>query len=359
MSNLLDYLKWRGDIVMDYDGFRIIDNILFSTMCYANLSGIVPDENSDCCITLGEAAEKYKKLKRKERDKSTHKKGEIALRAMASTRRFRNVLLSSYVDVIDDDTRTQFAAVKIHLPDDSYYIAFRGTDDNIVGWREDFEMCFREIGAQNMACSYLNRQIKNGKYRIGGHSKGGNLAVYASMNCENELKKHILNIYSNDGPGICDEMMAKEKYKIIEDRIIRIMPGFSMVGVLFANAEPDYIVAASGKGMRQHNPLNWQLEGVKLKTIDAMDEQCKEFADTFNSWVKALPVNQREEIVSGFFDAIESSGKKQIIDFSSIKPDTFEHFFRVIKGASKESRQAVGMLLKNVTNDKMKRITGR
>lgn len=359
MSNILDYLKWRGDIVMDYDGFQIVDNILLSTMCYANLSDIVPDEDSGYCITLGEAYDRYKRLKRKERDKSTQKKGEIALRAMASVRRFRNILLSSYVDVIDDDTKTQFAAVKAHLPDNSYYIAFRGTDDNIVGWREDFEMCFREIGAQNMACSYLNRQIKNGKYRIGGHSKGGNLAVYASMNCKNELKEHILNVYSNDGPGICDEMMAKEKYQIIENRIIRIMPGFSMVGVLFANAEPDYIVAASGKGMKQHNPLNWQLDGVNLKTVDSLDEQCREFADVFNSWVKALPVNKREEIVSSFFDAVESSGKKQIIDFSSIKAETFEHFFRAVKYSSKESRQAVAMLLKNVTSDKVKRITKR
>ncbi len=349
MSNILDYLKWRGDIVMDYDGFQVVDNILLSTMSYANLSDIVPGEDDGYCITIGGAYEEYKRLKRKERDKSTQKKGEIALRAMASVRRFRNITLSSYTEITDDTTKTQFAAIKAHLPDDSYYIAFRGTDDNIIGWREDFEMCFREIGAQKMACDYLNRQIKNGLYRIGGHSKGGNLAVYAGMNCRDELKSRIINVYSNDGPGICDEMLDKRKYRLIESRIIRIVPGFSMVGVLFSDVEPDYIVAASGKGMRQHNPLRWQLDGVKLRTLDSIDEQCIEFAQIFNKWIRELPIDRREEIVGTFFDVLESSGIRQIIDFSSIKKETFEHFFRAVRSSSKESRQAIAMLLKNVT----------
>lgn len=353
MSTVIDYLKWRGDLAMDTDGFQLADNFLLSAMCYANLSGIVPKEGS---IALGEAAKRYRELGRCEADASTQKKGEIALFAMADTRRFCDTRLTAYEDVLDEASGTQFAAVTAELADGTCYIAFRGTDDHLVGWREDFEMCSREVGAQSLATAYLNRQLSDGRYRIGGHSKGGNLAVYAGMCCEDEKKERIVQIYSNDGPGISAETMDEARYRMIEDRIIRIWPHFTMVGTLFANAQPDYIVASSEKALKQHNPLTWQLDGMRLKTQDSLDRQCAEFARAFNEWIVTVPLPQRDGLVNDFFGGLENCGIKKTTDLQGDFVDEFAKFFRVATGATKDTRQVIGMLIRTLTSDKVNRI---
>ena len=207
MANVLDYLEWRGDLSIQAAPFNEVDNLILSQLVYVDFEGIVPGEDSEEEISLMEASrifwEKHTEEEILEKVSMT-KSAPFLMREMARTRRFEKIRLSKYVNDISDEEQSQFSVVKVTMEDESIYIAFSGTDNTIVGWRENFNMGFlAETPGQLKAVSYLNRTVteQDTVVRVGGHSKGGNLSVYASVKCNPQIQEKIVHVYSNDGPG--------------------------------------------------------------------------------------------------------------------------------------------------------------
>ena len=206
MANILEYLDWRGDLTLSERPFNEVDNLILAEICYLDFSGFVPAGFQTQQVTLQAAASAYFTA-HPETNMGVLVPDQIPVLVehAAKTARFGDIRLLGYVNRIDEETQTQFSAVTMLLPDGSAYVAFRGTDDTIVGWKEDFNMAFTpEIPAQKYAAEYLRQVSAALPFRpllVGGHSKGGNLAVYASVFCGQEVQKRILAVYNNDGPG--------------------------------------------------------------------------------------------------------------------------------------------------------------
>ena len=207
MANMMDYLDWRGDLTFTASGFNEVDNLLFAELVYTSFDGIVTGQSEAEAVTLAEASAVFWEQNSREEilaRVSMTKAAPFVLEKMAKTERFRDVKLWGYVNDISEEEQSQFAVMCAGLPDGSIYVSFRGTDNTITGWREDFNMGYlSETPGQLKAVSYVEQMLGEGgrPVRIGGHSKGGNLAVYAAVHCSSGLQDRILAVYSNDGPG--------------------------------------------------------------------------------------------------------------------------------------------------------------
>ena len=252
MSNILDYLDWRGDICITASPFNKVDNLLLSELSYVNFDGILPGIEEDIWMTVKEAEQIFfSKYNKKEiyEERSFMAKAPLVLEKMAKAKRFQDMKLSCYVNQIDEEEEKQFSALVAECQDNTYFVAFRGTDDTLVGWKEDFNMSYiLAVPSQLEAVSYLEKVAEKvrGKLRLGGHSKGGNLAVYAAVQCKEEIQERIIEIYNNDGPGFSKEMLISEPYNRVRERIWTIVPQTSVVGMLLEHEE-EYLVTKSSQ----------------------------------------------------------------------------------------------------------------
>ena len=202
MANILDYLDWRGDLQISERGFNEVDNLLLAELCYLDFGGIVPP-GFDAPVPLQEAMRRYDVLREHE-SMGVLVPDQIPElgRRMAASARFSGLLLCGYENKIDDETQTQFSALTLLLPDGTAYVAFRGTDDTIVGWKEDFNLAFLPVvPAQRMAVQYLQAAaaaFSERPLRVGGHSKGGNLAVYSAVFCSEAVQNQLMQVYNNE-----------------------------------------------------------------------------------------------------------------------------------------------------------------
>ena len=239
MTNLLDYLDWRGDLTVCQAPFNEVDNLILAELSFVNFRGIVPAPGEGEGISLRAAAEEFftRFPKREKIDMGVLVPDEIPLmlEKMAWCPRFRDMKLNGFVDWLDNDNAQQFAALTVETGDGKLYLSFRGTDDTLAGWKEDFYMVFLpEIPAQRMAVEYVQqmaRQYPRKKLRLGGHSKGGNLAVYAAATCDESVRERIVRVWSNDSPGFSRDFLSGPGYRAIRDRVYPLMPRSSVVGI--------------------------------------------------------------------------------------------------------------------------------
>lgn len=348
MGNIMTYLKWRGDLTFAERAFCEVDNLVISELAYLDLSGIVPAPQQGGEISVIEAFEKYDCSKH-ENNCSDGPPPEY-LSVLASSNRYKNVMLSKYVEVLDQDSQIDFSAMHIKLGDGTVYVVFRGTSDWLVGWREDFSMSFQLMPSQKLAAEYLKTTISEGtdlKYRIGGHSKGGNLAVYASMMCPAEQQEQIIEIYSNDGPGLCDELFDMEQYRRVQTKLIRIVPEFSVIGSLFEHETPTKIVASDGNGIYQHEGMTWQVEGDCFLTCEARSEKCEFYNRLFDQWIESASLEQRKTFTRDLFDALESGGAKKRSELSKSRFEDFEAILLSVIQSESKTKIVIGKLVKS------------
>lgn len=309
---MLDYLAWRGDLPLTRDPFNNIDALLLSSLSYVNFAGVVPGIGAGK-ITIEEAAVRFFEMHSEaelENDKTFINFGPVLLKALAASDRFKDAYLLNYVDDTDISRGIQFSAVEIDTSDGIPFISFRGTDDTIIGWKEDFNLSFMTVPAETEAAAYLtatmNTRIDN--YRIGGHSKGGHLAIYAVMAAPYFLSDRAMNIYSFDGPGFNHEAMENEHFMSIQPKITKVIPESSIVGRLLCNTTEPIVVKSNEVGIMQHLPLSWQLEGKEFETCDFTDMISDLFDDTMTKWLDEMDFEARKVFVDELFSVFEASG---------------------------------------------------
>ncbi len=268
MASIYDYLYWRADLTFEDRPFNDVDNLILSSLAYLDLKGIVPTEEQGGLIPLSFACKQFLKRTGGDIEPYVRSLAKISIEfvtLLAQTKRFGSARLSAYEDVVDNTRSLQFAALCIELPSEGTYVAFRGTDTSLVGWRENLMLSYTITEAQREAVSYLERAVSriedsNAPIRVGGHSKGGNLAEYAVAFCPERVRERVRRVYSNDSPGMAPEVLPEDVRAMLGDKLHRIVPAYSVIGMLFARENDRHaIVASSATGLEQHDLTTWQV----------------------------------------------------------------------------------------------------
>lgn len=337
VATVYDYLRWRGDLLFEERPFNDVDNIVLSTLVYLDWEGIVADEGQGEPVALGDACELL--LARSGDDIAPFVRSLANIQTtfvdlLAQSPRFSSIELSDYVDIIDKRRSLQFSALCARLPGDETYVAFRGTDSSIVGWREDVMLSFAITEAQREAARYLERAMQrtSGRVYVGGHSKGGMLAEYAMLQCPERLRSRIVRVYSNDGPGMAPEVVGDCGQGNLGERIRRIVPAYSVVGMLFSRPEdPRAIVASSNRGIEQHDLTSWQVTRSGLEEVRELQPDCVSLDEAIAAWIEKLSLNKRALVANQIFDALEAGGAQQLDEILS----SAENFHRVLQALAK------------------------
>ena len=330
MADMLDYLAWRGDIEFTQLPVNPVDALIFSTLSYIKFEDIVPD-NPNQSISLAEAAAGLFSLADPV-SRTRVKKDLDLLKAVAESARFDNIRMTFYRSILIPEEDTQFAAVTIFLEDGSAYIAFRGTDNTLTGWKEDFNMSFQSsVPAQHLALAYVQEfaAVHSIPIWMGGHSKGGNLAVYAAAKCGELLQKRIVEVYSQDGPGFSEAMMQDPGYRNILPKVRSFLPQSSVIGMLLEHEEPYTIIKSNQVGIMQHDPYSWQVLGADFVQVEELTADSRFLDRTFRNWLSRMTNEERSEFFDTVFELLESTGAERTGEL--IHPQNVRAYLKMLK----------------------------
>lgn len=350
MAGLFDYLDWRGDLTFEESEFNEIDSLILSWLSYTALDGIVPVECSEAnTITIKEAAELFEKTHNiekilKERVSFT-KSSILMLKKLAESPRFQNLRLTGFVNHIDYRKETQFCAITVLLKKNRYAIVYRGTDEYLISWKEDFNMSFLPVvPAQNMAVSYFEEVAEHipGKAYICGHSKGGNLAVYAGVRAAFRARRKILEIYNHDGPGFYDLSGLGDAYGEMLPKIHSFVPETAVVGMLLEHVGDYKVVTSSNKGIMQHDATSWEVLGPKFVTVESVSETSRMINDILKNWLKDTSDEERATFVDTLYKILDAAQAKNIDDLNAEKGRIANVFLKELGGLSKETKTMLG-----------------
>lgn len=351
MANLMDYLDWRGDITLAVSPFNEVDALILAELSFADFGGIVPPPEIGRGIALREAAEACL-ARGKAQDMGLlvpDKIGEM-LKKLAESARFGNMLLNGYESLLDDAIEQQFAALTVDLGNGSVYVAFRGTDDTLVGWKEDLNMSFLdEIPSQRQAVRYLARmarQYGDRTLRVGGHSKGGNLAVYAAVKSAPEIQERILAVHNNDGPGFAWAISETAEHQRIAGRIRTIVPQSSVVGVLMEHEKNCQVVYSTNSGIYQHDGFSWEVKGTQFVHLDDFSRGGKLMDETIDSWAGELDARQREALADALYSVFTATGAKTLSELNEEKIKSAAAMLKTYKNLDRETQRMLSDSLK-------------
>ena len=325
MSNYIDYIGWLGEFDMNARPFGECDAMILCQLSYLDLRGILEPGS---VMTLSECAAE---LERRGRQPVLRLLSDPALyvdfvKLAAESVRFGSLEMSAYTDISsdggDEDTAgedVQFSAVTFRIGEDALFIAFRGTDDTIAGWKEDFMMSFTETKAQKLALGYLTGQgNKAAEIYIVGHSKGGNLALYACALAGDDTASRIKHIYILDGPGLCSDIVDTERMDRIKGRTTCIVPEYSVVGKLFApDVDDTRIVCSEADGILQHDIMNWEIEYGRPKYAEKNSPRSVFLNSVLDRWIEGMPQEKRKNFVDELFGALSKSGDRSFSDITA------------------------------------------
>jgi hypothetical protein len=385
MADIFDYLLWRGDLTFEKSPFNPVDNIILSQLAYLPLDGIVPGPDEKAGITVALAVEVLaERLANNTLQRGTSvlsdrcaglqgsmmfKEDPAFMSALGRANRFKNLLLHSYVNRIDTDREEQFSAVCLNHGAFTF-IVYRGTDATVVGWKEDFNMSFCEaVPAQLEAVSYLETAARKTRGALipCGHSKGGNLAVYAAASCSKKTRKRIARIYSNDAPGFHSRFIESDGFREIRQRIHSFVPQTSIVGMLFEHGNNYTVIKSSQTGILQHDMYSWEVTHNDMVYLDGVDQGSR-FADkTLREWLGGLDNDRRRQFAETLFgilndaeiESFSASGTdwpraavSMIKSLGNIDRDTKKNFHKILVSLFTAAKNNIEMLLPESQREK-------
>ena len=317
--NITEYVIKNRAKTLDKLPLNPVDSLILSQLSYLKYEGIPELYIKKDGITIQEVA-KSKYVKNLFIDERYAASNKELFDAVAESKRFGTITIKDFVNIIDDDWKIQFCAMTCVFENGTTYVVFRGTDDNLVGWQEDLDMIYKTpIPAQEKSVWYLNRVAKKikGNFYVGGHSKGGNLAVYSSMKVSKGIQDKIIRIFSHDGPGFKPEELSGIAFARIEGKILKLVPKSSIVGMLLTTKEHYEVVACHKIGISQHNPFNWIVEKHDFQRVDQVDKASEFQNQAINLWVLNLTDEQGEYLSTQLFDIFEKAGITNLNDMQS------------------------------------------
>lgn len=309
MADIFDYLHWRGDLTVKQASFNEIDALILARLSYAPFDKISL-HTADAAVSIRDVATSLLEVSGIEQI-VLWKYDIDLLQALSESERYRDMLLRSYVNQIEADAQKQFSAITVQIDEKLNFISFRGTDNTLIGWKEDFNMSFTcPVPAQESAVKYLESVSASlgGNLIVGGHSKGGNLAVYASAFCKPEIQKQIVSVYNFDGPGFDKKVLSTPQYGQICRKVKTFIPQSSIVGLLMEHEEQYVIVKSVQKtGFLQHDLYSWTVDRNHLCYLDNVTNSSKFIDHTLKGWVSDMTPEQREEFIDTLYSIVQQT----------------------------------------------------
>ena len=343
MERIIDYVRWYSDLTFDILPFNEVDNLVLCALSYWKfpemdwLSGKHP---LNACY----AALKEGKIEMMTTD--TDETMADFVRYACTSKRFGELFVSDYVDEFFPEVPIQFSAVTFHLDSTTRYIAFRGTDSSIAGWKEDFMISFMETKAQKLSLEYLKDHIQpHLAYYVGGHSKGANEVLYAAALLPDHQKAQLKHLYINDGPGFCKEVLDPRLLDSIDAISTAIRPEYCVIGKIFEPKITDCrIVKSTQKGGMQHSIYSWGIDCGSLAMAEDYDPQCLTIQTLLDKWLENMPPEERRMFTNSIFDALEKDGSKTLFDVLDKWPASFENVIVSMLDADPATKDAIKKL---------------
>lgn len=339
MNNIYNYINNYGNYSFKEKEFTDIDNLIFSSLVYLDYSNTPINENK---YTLKEIGNYYLKNNKK------LNKDELLLKEIINKKRYQDIILSNYI--YKRNKEMQFGAITFHITNKLIYISFEGTDKHISSFKEDaYLACIYPVSSQIEAINYVNKSIKvfGPKVIIGGHSKGGNLALIAGMFMKNYKQNKVLKIYSNDGPGLRKKEFESNEYQKIKNKYIHIVPSESIVGVLLRN-DKYQVIKTNKKGIKAHSMINWIVEDDHL-VFSKLSKSSIKLSNNFIKWLDKHDDTKRLYIVNNVFKIFEN---QNIDDINSITIKQIIELIKEIRNIDEETVVLIKDLLLNIIDNK-------
>lgn len=347
MPNIIDYIKEKGNLALYQEEFNEVDNLILSRFSYFPFDTIMKKNE---IVTIKELSDRFKK-----EDISKMEilwKDDIELfPLMGESKRFGPMLVTKYINKIDKEQEEQFSAITVLMPDNTIYVSYRGTDFTIVGWKEDFNMSYKShIPSQLEALKYLETiaNMYQNQLRIGGHSKGGNLAIYASTFIDDKIKDRIINIYNNDGPGFNDDITETEHYKKIIKKAHTYIPQSSIIGRLLNQEEEYSVVKSKQLGIMQHDLYSWQVIDNQFKHLEEVTIQSKITEKAIEGWIDNVDPKNREEVIKVIFEILNKTEAQTFIELKDNWRANARKILMTYKGLDNPTKDIVVQTLKEL-----------
>lgn len=343
MPDMLDYLSQRGARSFDEAPLSPVDALLLSTLSYIQFDHLISRDPKEAPGLL-ELSQMFQELP-KEAAKSRFRDYRDAklLEAMGRSRRFGSLRLTAAKELADEKKELQFAAVTLLLEDGGALAAFRGTDGTLTGWKEDLNLSFLDIiPGQQAARDYLEEiaELCPGELYTAGHSKGGNLAVYAAVRSRDGIRERIRGVYNFDGPGFRQKVLEDPGYRELLGRIHTFVPQGSVVGMLLEHEEPYTVVQSTEEGLLQHEPYSWEVSGDGFAELTQVTEGSRMVNETVKSWLAGLSVEEREHFADTLYEILRASGAERLSDLA--RPG---NIFAVLQKLGGEDEKTKKMLI--------------
>lgn len=362
MSNIFDYLTWRGDLTFGNDPLSPVDALIFSLLPYIRLEGCVPASPLSEPVRLSDAAAAYFARPAEATTDEFGKKHHALLEVLRQSARFGQLRLLGAQRTLNREDGIQFAAISILLPGQAVFVAFEGTDSTLIGWQEDFRMSYDcPVPAQLRAVEYL-REVAAAhplrKIYVGGHSKGGNLAMYAAVYAGAEYRYRIKGVFNNDGPGFCDNTLASPEYAELRSRIHTYLPESSIVGVLLEHDNNYKIVKSTAAGILQHDAYSWMIEGADFVYASERTAFGKRTEAILDRFINDLSPERKRQFSEALFTILEDANYTSLDHLGGGTLKTIRNLYRAYSGLSPDVREmladSLGALTESRKSEKKK-----
>ena len=346
MKNMLDYIKEFGHVSFEERAFSEIDALVLTELEYLPLEKVVPsDENGENFVTVKEIAEYMQEHKQELFDENpmmiTQERHEVS-QVIAEAPRFQSVKFFAVVSEWDKDTTKQFAAVTVEVEPSVRLVVFRGTDETLIGWKEDFLMTYSPlVAAQTDAKEYLAKQASlwGGDLMISGHSKGGNLAIYAAATQEEDVQLRIVDIFCFDSPGLYRSVLETKGYQNIVPLAMRYIPQDSLVGLMLESEVPYVIVKSNATGAMQHSAMTWEIEDGQFIKMEKLTKNSQLNDQTFKKWTESVSDEELELFWNVFFELLFSVGIDTVNDLYGQFMHYVQEFLKAAGDMDEEKRE--------------------
>ncbi len=349
MGNINDYLKWRGDITFSSQyPYNEVDALVLARMSYLRFNMIDFKEND----TVEIVSNKMKDIKNEDFLFNGDKE---LITLLGKSKRFKNLKITDYEEIFDFEIQKQFGAITIHLPNNIIYISYIGTDMTITGWKEDFNMAFmKEVPAQIDGLIYARKVAKkypNHKIILGGHSKGGNVALYVALSLDKDIQDRIIEVNNYDGPGFDEKLITFDSNEEIRSKITSYIPQDSIIGRLFDHHEKHRIILSNAKGIMQHDIYSWNVLGTKLVDAESIEYSSELLNKTIKKWLNNCTIDEREALVDNIFELFYSTEVSTFQEFSKVWVKKLPTMMNTYKGLpeidKKQSKEMLSKLFKS------------
>lgn len=342
MTTLFDYLQWRGDLSLAADPLNEVDGVILARLSYMPFDRVL-ERDSLTPVTVEQVCRSLLALP--DIETAVRRRGDTdLLRALLHSRRYQGMELTAYADRLDAESQTQFSAITIKLEPEHTAIIYRGTDNTLIGWKEDFNMGFVcPVPGQLLAVDYLQKAARRfpGRLTVCGHSKGGNFAVYAAAFCGEAVQNRIEAVYNYDGPGFDGKVLAEPGYQRICEKIKTFVPQSSVVGMLLGHEEKYIIVHSEQTFLQQHDTYSWEVQQKTFHYLDTVDNSSRFVDYTLKAWLAKMTPAQREQFVDAIYEVMRQTNARTLRQMNENWFASATSILKSAKNMDEETWQAV------------------